>query len=303
MLFLTTPKNIYENTVYDAVNNETGEQFPVKLQKQVTAVNYPVKVYDNLESINLELDYGFNFVCIAQMGPRKNLMNTIKWFVEEFHDDEVGLIVKTNLAKNCLMDREVLFSQLKQPLNGEYPNRKCKIYLLHGDMTDEEIHALHAHPKVRAAVSFTHGEGFGLPLFEAAYMGIPVVAPGWSGQCDFLLDGERKEKFYNVSFDIAPIPEAVLWEGVLIKESGWCYPREQSAKENMRLCYKDTCRLDKDPADTENNIASMATEHAQYLRDEFAEEKMYAQFISAMGLEEDFNVEDWIGSLDIEEIE
>lgn len=296
-------KNIYENTVYDAVNEQTGEQFPVKLQKEVESVNYPVKVYDDLPEIDLNLDYDFNFICMAQMGPRKNLMNTIKWFTEEFHDEEVGLVVKTNLAKNCLMDRELLLHQMKQPLNGEYPDRKCKLYLLHGDMTDEEIHSLHTHPKVKAAVSFTHGEGFGLPLFEAAYMGLPVVAPGWSGQCDFLFDNEMKEKFYNVSFDINPIPEQVLWEGVLIKESGWCYPREQSAKEKMRQCYQDILRIEKEPKDTENNVAALAGSHMTYLRENFTEEAMYAKFVSAMGVEENFDVEDWVNSLDIEEIE
>ena len=296
-------RDIYKNTVYDAANESTGERFEVRLQKEVEAVNYPVKIYDNLSPIDLSLDYDFNFVCIAQMGPRKNLMNTIKWFVEEFHDDEVGLIVKTNMAKNCLMDRELLMAQLKAPLNNEYPDRKCKIYLLHGDLTDEEIHALHAHPKVKASVSFTHGEGFGLPMFEAAYMGIPVVAPGWSGQCDFLYDNDKKEKFYSVSFDIGPIPEQVLWEGVLIKESGWCYPREQSAKEQMRQCYNDILRLEKDPKDIEDNIAALAGQHAEYLKDAFSEARMYSKFISAMGVEDNFDVQDWIDSLDIEEIE
>jgi glycosyltransferase involved in cell wall biosynthesis len=296
-------KNIYENTVYDAHNEQTGETVPLKLTKEVTAVNYPAKTYENLEQIEMQLDYDFNFVCVAQAGPRKNLMNTIKWFVEEFHDDSVGLIVKTNIAKNCLMDREVSFNQLVQPLNKEFPDRKCKVYLLHGDMTDEEMHAMYTHPKVRAAVSFTHGEGFGLPLFEAAYMGIPVIAPGWSGQCDFLFDNNRKEKFYNVSFDINAIPEAVLWEGVLIKESGWCYPRETSAKEKMRLCYNDISRIDKDPKDTKDNMAAVATSHAEYLKEEFEKEKMYAEFISAMGIEKEFDVENWVTSLDIEEIE
>ena len=46
---------------------------------------------------------------MAQFGPRKNLPNTVKWFIEEFHNDEVGLVVKANLAKNCVMDRERLF--------------------------------------------------------------------------------------------------------------------------------------------------------------------------------------------------
>ena len=52
-------------------------------------------------------------------------------------------------------------------------------------MTDEEMHAMYLNPKVKASVSLTHGEGFGLPLFESAYMGVPVVAPGWSGPVRF----------------------------------------------------------------------------------------------------------------------
>ena len=74
-------------------------------------------------------------------------------------------------------------------------------------MTDEEIHSLYLHGKIKSFVSFTHGEGFGLPLFEAAYSGLPVVAPGWSGQCDFLFDENKKSHFYNVAFDIQPIQE------------------------------------------------------------------------------------------------
>ena len=289
-------RNVYMNTVYDAHNEETGEKFTINLGKDVAAVNYPVKTYENLQPLELGLDYDFNFVCVAQMGPRKNLMNTVKWFVEEFHNEEVGLVIKTNLAKNCLMDREMVFEQLRGALNSEFPDRKCKTYLLHGDMTDEEMHGIYLNPKIKASVSLTHGEGFGLPLFESAYMGVPVIAPGWSGQCDFLFNDELKEKFYNVSFDIQQIPESVIWDGVLVKESGWCYPRENSAKETMRQCYTDII------ADTDS-IASSACTHAEFLKNKFAEDKMYAKFIAAMGVETEFDVENWIEQLDLEEIE
>ena len=53
-------------------------------------------------------------------------------------------------------------------------------------MRDDELHSLFHHPKIKAFVSLTHGEGFGLPLFEAAYSGMPVLAPDWSGHLDFL---------------------------------------------------------------------------------------------------------------------
>jgi glycosyltransferase involved in cell wall biosynthesis len=289
-------KQIYEQTVYEGTPPNSEEVHKYSLTTPITAVNYPVKKYDNLEPLGLELDFDYNFLCIAQFGPRKNIMNTVKWFVEEFHDEEVGLVIKGNFAKNCTMDRDHVFNTLVHPLNSEHPDRKCKIYLLHGDLTDEEMHSLYIDPKIKGLLSLTHGEGFGLPLFEAAYSGMPVIATGWSGQLDFLCDEDRKENFYNVAFDLGPVPEQVLWESVIIKESMWAYPRENSAKEMMRLCYNDHSEG--------SGFASSACEYAEKLHERFEENKMYAQFIDALNLDtSEFDVENWISSLEIEEIE
>ena len=87
------------------------------------------------------------------------------------------------------------------------------IYLLHGDMTEEEVHGLYCHPKIKALINIAHGEGFGLPIFEAAYNGLPVISPAWGGQCDFLYMPLKNKKgktkktpmFSTVPFDIKPI--------------------------------------------------------------------------------------------------
>jgi glycosyltransferase involved in cell wall biosynthesis len=291
-------KNTYEKTVYNAVNKQTNEEFVYKLTTPIEAVNYPVKTYEELPSLKLDLPCDFNFICMAQLGPRKNVFNTVKWFAEEFHEEEVGLVVKTNMAKNCLMDRELVKHKIASFLNINFPERKCKVYVLHGDMTDEEVHAIYQHPKIKAALMLTHGEGFGLPLFEAAYSGVPVVTTGWSGQLDFLYGEDMKENFYNVSFDLQQVPPEVVWENVLIADSMWAFPREISAKEMMRQCYVDINEVN------ENTHASNAANYATTLRERFSEEKMYAQFVEAMGINEtDFSVENWLSSLDIEEIE
>lgn len=257
-------KDVFLNTVYEAVNKKTGEEVELKMTTPVHAVNYPVKIFTSLPEIEINVDTDFNFLAVAQFGPRKNLPNTIKWFVEEFRNDNVGLILKANIAKNCLLDREQLQTQLKQMLEG-LGERKCKVYLLHGDMTDEEMHALYKHPKVDAFVALPHGEGFGLPIFEAAYSGLPVVATGWSGQLDFLVDENGQSQFYNVAFDLQPVQKEVVWKGVLIENSMWAFPREASAKEQMRLCYQE---------DNEQRDISRACT----LAERFSADKMYEQF-------------------------
>jgi len=256
-------KNVFINSIYQAVNQDTGQSFELKTTTPIEAVNYPVKSFDSLPEIEIDVDTSFNFLTVAQFGPRKNLPNTIKWFVEEFRNEDVGLIVKSNLIKNSLIDRKHLQSQLTQML-ASLGERQCKVYLLHGDMTDEEIHALYKHPKVNAFLALPHGEGFGLPIFEAAYSGLPVVATGWSGQLDFLVDEEGKSQFYNVAFDLQPVQKEVVWKGVIIPDSMWAYPRESSAKEQMRLCYEHT--------EEEVKLCSGLDER-------FSADKVYEQFI------------------------
>ena len=262
--------NTFKNTKAIAENPQTGERFNYELQTPIEYINYPVKTYESLPELNLSFDTAFNFLAVAQFGPRKNLTNTIKWFIEEFHDDNVGLVLKTNIAKNSVIDREKIREDLTNFVS-QFPDRKCKFYLIHGDMTDEEMHALYEHEQIDAFLALPHGEGFGLPIFEAAYSGLPVVATGWSGHLDFLVDEEGKEQFYNVAFDLQPVQDKVVWENVIIKESMWAYPREQSAKRQMRLCYEDTIG--------ESNSSMRAAYLSERLHKTYSADKMYEKFV------------------------
>ena len=181
------------------------------------------------------------------------------------------------------MDRKRLFAELKRFVK-EQGERKCKIYLLHGDMTDAEIHSLYKHPKINAFISLPHGEGFGLPIFEAAYSGLPVVTVGWSGQLDFLVDPEGNDRFYNVAFDLQPVQKEVHWEGVIIPESMWAFARENSAKQEMRKCYEDNNQQD-------------SINFANELVERFSKEKMYEEFVSYI-YKPDPELEMWLKKLD-----
>jgi hypothetical protein len=92
-----------------------------------------------------------------------------------------------------------------------------------------------------------------------------VVATGWSGQLDFLVDENGQSQFYNVAFDLQPVQKEVVWKGVLIENSMWAFPRETSAKEQMRLCY-------------ENAKAGTVIWNNTLLAERFSADKMYEQF-------------------------
>ena len=118
---------------------------------------------------------------------RKDTGMLIKTFLETFKNQrkQPALILKTSGATPCILDREDILNKLneiKNTVSGELPN----IYVLHGDLRDEEMNGLYNHPKVKAHVSFTHGQGFGRPLLEASLSEKPVIAPNWSGHVDFL---------------------------------------------------------------------------------------------------------------------
>ena len=83
------------------------------------------------------------------------------------------------------MDRDELYKKIdkvKETTKGKLPS----IYLIHGDLTDEQMNELYNHPKVKAHISFTKGEGFGRPLLESTISEKPVIVSDWSGHKDFL---------------------------------------------------------------------------------------------------------------------
>ena len=266
-------KGVFENTVVEA-QDETGNKFPYRLHKPCHVVNYPVRPQEP-SNIEIDLPFDFNYLLISQWGPRKNFENTIRWFIEENIDRDVGLVIKTNSLKNCIIDREFTQRRLAALL-APYKDRKCSVTLLHGYMSEQEMQGLYRHEKIKAFISLTHGEGFGLPLFDAAIAALPIITVGWSGQCDFLYipttdkKGRTKHKshFLKVDFDVLPVQPEAVWEGVIEKDSQWAFAKEGSYKMALRKLRNEY-----------HIYQGMANKLSKWICDNFVEKEQYEKFV------------------------
>ena len=204
----------------------------------------PESYFDELlvpNTIRLDLESEFNFLIVGSLtgdrpeNDRKNIYYAIKWFCEEFAGNkDVGLILKISRGRDTTIDRDICKKILRQLLaevrKGEFP----KITLLHGAVDKNEMAGLYMHPKVKALISATRGEGFGLPLLEAAVTGLPVIATGWSAHNEFL------GRFSKIQYALKEIPENRVDNQIFMKGSKWAEVDEASFKHKLRLFLKSS---------------------------------------------------------------
>ncbi len=184
----------------------------------------------------------FNFLYVGhwlqgKMGEdRKDTGMLVKVFLETFKNqkNKPGLILKTSGAGFSVLDREDILKKIdniKKSVTGDLPN----IYLLHGDLYDEEINELYNHPRIKAHINITHGEGFGRPLLEASISGKPVIASSWSGHLDFL----NSKQSVLVPGKIGDVPKSSFPDNMRVDGAQWFTADYQQVSAYMRDVFKD----------------------------------------------------------------
>jgi glycosyltransferase involved in cell wall biosynthesis len=167
---------------------------------------------------------------------RKNISGMLHCFFNTFKDTKnpPALIMKTSGATYSIMDRMDIENRINQ-FRDMFPNAKLpNVYLVHGELTDEEMNALYNHPKVKAMVSFTKAEGFGRPLLEFSTTSKPIIAPHYSGQADFL----KKDFICALPGQLTPIHASAANE-FLIAEAKWFTPDYGQAMALMQDVQKN----------------------------------------------------------------
>jgi|TARA_R110000744_G_scaffold4921_6_gene17492 glycosyltransferase involved in cell wall biosynthesis len=191
------------------------------------------------EMKNIEEPFNFLYVGHWLQGnlgkDRKDTGMMLKVFLESFKNqkNKPGLIMKTSGAGFSILDRQEMLNKIesiKKTVNGDLPN----VYLLHGDFTDEEMNELYNHPKVKAHVNLTHGEGFGRPLLEASISEKPIIASDWSGHKDFL----SKDLAIMLKGGMSNVEKGSVPDEFLIDGSQWFTVNYRDASLAMKGVYK-----------------------------------------------------------------
>ncbi len=250
----------FVNSRYDKIQTfPDGQQQKIgefKLEKpmEVLFEGVDTDVYKPLTSKEIDSDFfdmlnekvpeRFAFLHVGQWTKgnygedRKDIAKTIKIFYEAFANKkkQPALILKTNGATYSILDKNDIIRKINDvkrgfPTDWKLPN----VYLLHGNMSVKEMNYLYNHPKVKAFVSLTHGEGFGRPLLEASMVGLPVMASNWSGQVDFLDDKHA----LLIGGDLVKVPKSAVWEDIIIPESQWFNVNEMEAYKVFNYIYSN----------------------------------------------------------------
>ena len=225
-------KEIFTNAKFEKKDKNTQQNLGIlELTKPIEVIfeGVDTNVYKHLPSKDITLDlkqikesFCFLFVGHWMNGDighdRKNVGLMIKYFFDAFKGkkNSPALILKVSNGRNSYMSREIILDRIlaiKKHYKGvTLPN----VYILNGGLSDDEMNQLYNHPKVKAMVSFTKGEGYGRPLAEFGMSKKPIIASGWSGHRDFLVS--ENTILLPGSLENVHASAANKW---LLKESKW----------------------------------------------------------------------------------
>ena len=194
-----------------------------------------------LDLDEIEEDFCFLYVGHWLQGDlgedRKNTGKMIQVFLDTFKGkkNKPGFILKTSHATSCIMDREETLKKINDIRSSFGTEDLPNLYLLHGDLDDEDVNNLYNHPKVKAMVSFAKGEGYGRPLAEFCLTKKPVIASGWSGQVDFL----NKDFSVLLPGTLTPVHPSAQSANLILPESLWFTPDYGAASKVLEDVYKN----------------------------------------------------------------
>ena len=250
-------KETLKNMSFDRVDEHSKEKIgelkvnkPIEVLFEGTDTNIfkKTKVFSkelNDKFSKIKEDFCFLFVGHWLQGDlgkdRKDLGMLVKTFLETFKNmkKSPALLMKSSGATFSLIDKREILVKIEDIKKSVDAKVLPSIYLLHGDLTDDEMNELYNHPKVKSHVTFTHGEGFGRPLLEASISQKPIIASNWSGHVDFL----TKNLSVLLGGSMKKVSKQSFQKGIYVKDSYWFTVNYQAASKVLKNVFQNYKRF------------------------------------------------------------
>lgn len=247
-------KTVFQQSAFEKRDQQGNTVQTIKLEKPVEVLFEGVDLEkyfqiddDDLEETELvrtldEIDEDFCYLFVGhwlqgEIGEdRKNVGLMLKTFLETFQNkkEKPALILKTSGAGSCIMDREEMLKKI-DAIRNQVGENLPNVYLLHGEIEDRDMNYLYNHPKVKAMINMTKGEGFGRPILEFAMSKKPIIVSAWSGHMDFL----KQDLTCLLGGELKKVHPSAVVQNMILADSQWFSPNVTQTKYYLKEVYEN----------------------------------------------------------------
>ena len=235
-------KKVFLNSVFEKQDNHRKVIGETRIEKPIEVLfeGVDLDIYKPTNEIFdlSEVKESFAYLSVGHwmqgdMGEdRKNIGLLIKAFFETFKNKskKPALILKTSSAGSSYMDRDSILKKIQMIRNSVKSKNLPNVYLLHGEFTNKEINTIYNHPKIKAMVSLTKGEGFGRPLLEFSTAKKLIIVSGFSGHMDFM----KPDSSVIIGGALKNVHPSAVVENMILPESQWFSPDHGQIGQALR---------------------------------------------------------------------
>lgn len=239
--------NSLKESVYRTQDNQE-----IKISVPISKINHPFKniIVKNKTDISDFLDLipqKFLFLTVGEWLPgsvgndRKDIGALISSFLKTFpNNKDIGLLLKCQQGRSSILSEYSIRERISQIARGIGIEIKVdNIYFISGNLSEQQMIQLYSHDKVKAYISYTHGESYGIPIMQfSGNTGKPLLIPYHSGIQQYILPE------YNdiLISKLTQVPQQLFqtfYREFLIPESKWNTVQYQYAMFKMTECINE----------------------------------------------------------------
>jgi glycosyltransferase involved in cell wall biosynthesis len=183
---------------------------------------------------------GFLFYSIFEWTDRKNPQALLEAYWQEFQNNEnVGLLIKTYFRNFDLKNKRMIRDQIAQFKRKSGLDKFPRVFL-YMDLMDRS-HIMRLHKTGNCYVSPHRGEGWGLPIAEAALAGNPIIATGYGGIAEWM---KKADAAMILDYEMVPLKGMAHSAKWYTPEQRWADPDCEALRANMRLAFEQGPEVD-----------------------------------------------------------